>query len=354
MTARIPYRLTRLHTLMEPEPGNALEVEGVLNPASGRTPDGELYLLPRLVGAGNVSRVGIVRLILADGVPVGVSREGVVLEPANKWERGNRSAGTEDPRVTWVPSLGLHVMSYVAYGPMGPRTALAVSENLRDWRRLGPLQFGYVPDLDVDLNLYPNKDVVMFPEVVPDPSGRPSYAMLHRPMWDLTAIRPGEADWPPSSVPDSRPAIWISYVPVEEVHRDVSALTYQRGARELAHSAYPFESLKIGAGPAPIRVPEGWLLLHHGVIGEIKDPWSTDNNVRYSVGAMILDTNGPHRVLARTTEPLMVPETEAELQGTVGNVVFPTAIEEADGVHYVFYGMADAKIGLARLDRCEA
>ena len=42
---------------MTPEAGNELEVEGVLNPASGRTPDGDLYLLPRLVAAGNVSRV---------------------------------------------------------------------------------------------------------------------------------------------------------------------------------------------------------------------------------------------------------------------------------------------------------
>jgi predicted GH43/DUF377 family glycosyl hydrolase len=31
-------------------------------------------------------------------------------------------------------------------------------------------------------------------------------------------------------------------------------------------------------------------------------------------------------------------------------VVFPTAIEEVDGTPYVFYGMADSKIGVARLD----
>ncbi|MEO7982189.1 MAG: glycosidase, partial [Sporichthyaceae bacterium] len=36
--------------------------------------------------------------------------------------------------------------------------------------------------------------------------------------------------------------------------------------------------------------------------------------------------------------------------GTVPNVVFPTAIEEVDGIRYVFYGMADSKIGVARLD----
>jgi predicted GH43/DUF377 family glycosyl hydrolase len=35
----------------------------------------------------------------------------------------------------------------------------------------------------------------------------------------------------------------------------------------------------------------------------------------------------------------------------VGNVVFPTAIESIEGTRYVFYGMADAKIGVARLER---
>ena len=33
------------------------------------------------------------------------------------------------------------------------------------------------------------------------------------------------------------------------------------------------------------------------------------------------------------------------------NVVFPTAIEEIDGVPFVFYGMADSKIGVAALER---
>ena len=75
----VPYKLTRLGVVMTPEVGNELEAEGVLNPGSGRTPDGELYLLPRLVAAGNVSRVGLARVVLDDGVPVGVEREGCLL-----------------------------------------------------------------------------------------------------------------------------------------------------------------------------------------------------------------------------------------------------------------------------------
>ncbi|NKY07301.1 glycosidase [Cellulomonas hominis] len=336
---------------MTPEPGNPLEVEGVLNPASGRGPDGELYLLPRLVAAGNVSRVGLARVILDGGEPVSVERRGVVLEPANRWERGARNAGTEDPRTTWLPDLGLHVMTYVAYGPLGPRTALAVSADLRSWRRLGPLQFRHDPVLDVDLNLYPNKDVVLFPEVVPGPGGEPSYALLHRPTWDLGLVREGEGLWPPGGTADPRPAVWISYAPAAAVRADLAALTLQHGAREVARPEHPWEALKIGAGPAPLRVPEGWLLLHHGVTGEITDPWSTDNAVRYCAGAMLLDPDDPSRVLGRTAEPLLEPETDDERRGTVADVVFPTAVERVGDATFVFYGMADARIGVARLDR---
>jgi predicted GH43/DUF377 family glycosyl hydrolase len=35
----------------------------------------------------------------------------------------------------------------------------------------------------------------------------------------------------------------------------------------------------------------------------------------------------------------------------VPNVIFPTAIVEIDGTHFVFYGMADSNIGVARLVR---
>ena len=53
------FQLRRLGIVMEPEAGNPNEVEGVLNPAAARGPDGELYLFPRLVAKGNYSRIGI-------------------------------------------------------------------------------------------------------------------------------------------------------------------------------------------------------------------------------------------------------------------------------------------------------
>ncbi|MBN9193239.1 MAG: glycosidase [Microbacterium sp.] len=351
-TTAIPYALRRSGVLMSPEPGNDAEAEGVINPAAARDDSGEVRLFPRMVATGNFSRIGDARVVVEDGVPTGVERRGVALQPDRIWERGSGHGGTEDPRITWIAELGLHVMTYVAFGPTGPRPAIAVSADLATWRRLGPIQFDYEDALGADLNVYPNKDVVFFPEPIPGPDGVPSFAALHRPMWDLSFVRPDDSAPVPPSVEDPRPSIWISYVPVADVLADIARIVRLGGHRVVAAPAFAWEELKIGAGPAPLRVPEGWLLLHHGVSGRVEgSAFVPQRHVRYCVGAMILDPADPSRVLARSEHPLLEPETADETDGVVANVVFPTAIEEIDGVSYVFYGMADYRIGVAVLER---
>ena len=204
---------------------------------------------------------------------------------------------------------------------------------------------------DGDLYLYPNKDVVFFPDVVPDPDGRPSYAVIHRPMWEFWSAHADGVAPLPVGTTDPRASIWISYVPEEAAQADASALARPSGHRFVAGSKFEWESLKVGGGPPPIRVDEGWLLIHHGVSGTITDdPFVPQTEVFYSAGALVLDVADPSQVIARTPEPLLVPESPEELVGVVGNVVFPTAIESIEGKHYVFYGIADAKIGVARLE----
>ena len=347
----VPYVLRRLGVVMTPDLTDPNEVDGVLNPGSGRDPAGRLYLLPRIVAAGNVSRIGLARVVITDGVPVGVEREGVVLEPDAGWERAKTHAGVEDPRITWIPALNVHVMTYVAYGPLGPRPCLAVSSDLHSWRRLGPVHFGYQEGLDADLNHFTNKDVVFFPEPVPGPGGEMYFAALHRPTWDLDVVAPGIGTYLPAGVSDDRPGIWISYVSVDEVVADVSRLTHLHDHREVALPAFDFEAVKIGAGPPPIRIPEGWLLLHHGVTGVLLPGVDHQPLVNYAAGAMILSADDPSTVIARTSEALLTAEHPAERVGIVPNVVFPTAIEEIDGRLFVFYGMADSSIGVAALER---
>ena len=57
----------------------------------------------------------------------------------------------------------------------------------------------------------------------------------------------------------------------------------------------------------------------------------------------------------RSPDAVLVPESTLELRGVVDNVVFPTGIDRRDDIGApdrfdVYYGMADARIGVARLD----
>jgi predicted GH43/DUF377 family glycosyl hydrolase len=307
----VTYKLERLAVVMEPDETDPREAWGVLNPASARGPDGELYLFPRLVAQGNYSRIGRARVLFADGCPTGVERLGVALEPQEGWE----SKGVEDPRITFLAALGLWVMAYTAYGPGGPRVAVATSADLVRWDRLGLATF------DDELDGFDNKDAAYFPEAVATPTGEAAYALLHRP------------------ANEERPGVWVSFA------EDPAQLTRLSAHRHVAGPQQPWEALKIGAGTPPVCTAEGWFLLYHGVSGRIEPGVDHQPGVRYCAGAMVLDAHRVWDVVWRSSEPLLAPETPDEREGIVGNVVFPTAIDGAD----VYYGMADARIGAARL-----
>ena len=72
--------------------------------------------------------------------------------------------------------------------------------------------------------------------------------------------------------------------------------------------------------------------------------------MQYSAGFVVHDRERPHIVRYHSTAPAMVPEGIDETHGIVSNVVFPTAIDTIGERQYeFFYGMADARIGRARL-----
>lgn len=331
--------------------GDPTELEGVLNPGSARGPGGELYLFPRVVARGNESRIARVRVLHNDdGVPVAVERLGIVLEPEEPWERNHRTGGVEDPRITRVDRLGGWVMTYAAYGPLSSRVALAFSDDLIDWRRLGPVSFAYEPSLGTDLNLYTNKDALLFSEPVPGPDGIPCYAMLHRPTWQLDWLHPRAGAPAPRGVTDARPGIWVSYASADRVERDPAELTRLTGHRFVAGPQQPWEQLKIGGGTPPIRTERGWLSVYHGVAGRLVAGVDHQPHVRYCAGVMVHDPDDVSRVLERSDTPLLEPATVEEQVGIVPNVVFPTAIDvQDDHSATVYYGMADDQIGAARL-----
>ena len=342
------FSIRRLGTIMKPLQDNPLESGGILNPGGARGPDDEYYLFPRAVEAPNISRIAIAKVLYEEGEPVGVERLGYALEPTEAFERNPRTAGCEDARVTYLSEVGLYIMAYSSYGARGPRIALAVSEDCLGWRRLGPVLFSYEERWRVDFNLFHNKDAFFFPEIVADPDGEPALALVHRPDFDVGDDEPFLTL--PENFEEERPGMWISYVPVEPVLRDAGKLVDARKHQPLAFPEHSWEVLKIGGGTPPVRTSHGWLMVYHGVSGRLVRGLDHQPEVAYRAGVMVLDPENPLKVLYRSERPMLAPEEETETAGIVDNVVFPTALDVRDaGRIDIYYGMADSRIGIARL-----
>lgn len=344
----MPFAMERLGIIMRPDPEKSREAWGVLNPGGVRGPDGAYYLFPRIVAEGNYSRIGRARVLFdQSGNPSGAERLGYALEPHEPYEVTMRlGGGVEDPRVTYVRPLRLYVMSYTAYTPHHPRIALAVSRDLLTWKRLGPLRFATGDD-ECDLNASGNKDGLVFPDLVDDPRGRPSIAILHRPTYAMKHDPHGGVVVMPPGGAEHLENIWISFCPLEHTHADIGHLTHVGEHRVLLAPQAEWESLKIGGGAPPVRLPYGWLLLYHGVAGY---QGAEQKHVRYCAGAAVLDLHDPTKILYRSPRPILEPELPQELEGVVPSVVFPTATDLRDESRLdVYYGAADSVIGAARL-----
>jgi predicted GH43/DUF377 family glycosyl hydrolase len=346
------FQLKRIGMIMEPRKGDPSEIEGVLNPAAMRAKDGQLYLFPRLVARGNYSRIGIARVLFdRAGDPCGVERMGIALEPEADYELSADRGGCEDPRITYVEPLQRYVMTYTAFSHQGPRIAIAISDDLFTWRRLGLAKFHSFSDLPLDG--VDDKDASIFPEPVPDAFGRPAIGLVHRPLFPGTRPEEKARLSAASATSTNRECIWISYSRIGATGQE-----HQLGEfvshRRLACPVAEWERLKIGGGAPPILCRHGWLMLYHGVHA-ISQPGPTGGKFCYSAGLMVLSKEHPSKVLYRAPDPVLVPEGALESHGTVDDVVFPTGIDRRDDLGTpdrfdVYYGMADDRIGVARLD----
>lgn len=182
------------------------------------------------------------------------------------------------------------------------RTGLAATKDFRTWYRMGP-----ITPADVD-----DRDAILFPA-----KAGGQFAMLHRP-----------ASWVGPAYGCERPSIWLSLS---------DDLPHWRHSQLLAQPVADWECAKIGGNAPPIRTDRGWLMLYHGV----------DERQVYRVGAMMLDLDDPHRILARTPEPILEPETPYERKGLVANVAFPCGNVVIGDTLFVYYGGADTVCAVA-------
>jgi len=269
------------------------------DPESGLTidwvPEEEVEPIdPRVI---RLKRNGLIRLTSISHLRIVWSRDGRSIDSVTdlrfKPETAYEEYGVEDPRITRIGDR--FYFTYVAVSRHGAATALASTTDFQTFQRHGII---FCPE---------NKDVVLFPEKIGG-----EYVALHRPS---------------GAVAFTMPEMWLARSP---------DLIHWGSHEHFLGGVSSWEVSRIGAGPPPIRTPEGWLVIYHGS----REPAHGAVGV-YSAGALLLDSQDPRRILRRAREPILVPQSDFERHGFIPDVVFPTGVVESGETLLVYYGAAD-------------
>lgn len=236
-----------------------------------------------------------------DGINWNINHEPIKFIPANN-DTLISSDYKYDPRVVKVED---HYYIQWCNGYHGPTIGLAYTD---DFTTFYQMENAFLPY---------NRNGVLFPRKIND-----HYMMLSRPS------DTGHTAFGDIFISQSKDLIFWGK------HRFVM------GVAPFEDSAW--QCLKIGAGPAPIETTEGWLLFYHGVLRSC-------NGYVYSMGCALLDLDEPWKVIARSKDYLLSPQTYYECVGDVPNVVFPcAALADADtGRIAIYYGAADTVTAIA-------
>jgi 4-O-beta-D-mannosyl-D-glucose phosphorylase len=108
-------------------------------------------------------------------------------------------------------------------------------------------------------------------------------------------------------------------------------------APKVYHTVYEGKN---GLGPAPIKTPQGWLHLAHGVR-------NTAAGLRYVLYMFMTDLKQVSRVTHMPAGYFLAPEGEERI-GDVSNVVFSNGwIADDDGSVYIYYASSDTRMHVA-------
>lgn len=103
---------------------------------------------------------------------------------------------------------------------------------------------------------------------------------------------------------------------------------------------HTIKEIKNGQGPAPIKTPEGWLHLAHGVR-------NTAAGLRYVLYMFMTVLDAPWRIIHAPGGHFIAPQGE-ERVGDVSNVVFSNGwITDDDGRVFIYYASSDARLHVA-------
>jgi beta-1,2-mannobiose phosphorylase / 1,2-beta-oligomannan phosphorylase len=251
-----------------------------------------------------------------DGVNFTISKKPTFF-PIEKYEE----YGIEDARITQlhepIYSKGKSysfLISYVACSEShGVCSAFALTSDFKNFVRF--------PEENPNIIFFStSKDVVVFPKKFVNPrTNREEFVAMTRPS---------------STSGYMIPSIFLSY----------SNDLIQWGDHQ------PFirgdEKGHVGAGPAPIELDEGWLIIDHQHRHIAK-------NIKEYVGrAYIVDKQNPLKILKRSDE-IIEPHLKVEGKSFVSNVTFPSAAMIKDSKIFIYTGEEDMAVGIHIYDMKE-
>ncbi|HVM59198.1 MAG TPA: hypothetical protein VMT80_02630 [Candidatus Paceibacterota bacterium] len=296
--------------------------EAVLNPAAIDL-GGRVHLLYRAIGMDGVSRLGYASspdgLLFDDRPPYpaylaqnprqgfsGARRYSPVLYPS-----GGSWGGCEDPRMV---ALGGRVyLTYNAFDGWDFIRVALTSIPVEDFLAKRFYKWG-TPKLISPAGQI-HKNWVLFPEKI---GGK--FAILH----NLHGTSPDR--------------VRVEYVEdLDEFDPDERGIESPSPASQAPRSI-AWHSRMRGAGPPPLRTDKGWLVLYHAT--------SEREGHRYQLGAMLLDTDDPEKVIARAHAPVLSPDEWYENDGKPGIVYACGALIRGDTLH-VYYGGGDKVVCVA-------
>ena len=103
---------------------------------------------------------------------------------------------------------------------------------------------------------------------------------------------------------------------------------------------HTIKEVKNGEGPHPIKTPQGWLHLAHGVRG-------CAAGLRYVLYLYMTALDNPAQVIAQPGGYFMAPQGDERI-GDVSNVLFSNGwIADEDGTVYIYYASSDTRMHVA-------
>ena len=91
-------------------------------------------------------------------------------------------------------------------------------------------------------------------------------------------------------------------------------------------------------GPPPIKTRHGWLLFYHAM--------DKDDPGRYKLGALLLDSKDPRKILYRSRYPVLEPDKWYENDWKPGVIYASGAVVKGETL-FIYYGGGDKHIGVA-------